>query len=183
MSPSKGRAGGTEIANKDEEVYAAFALYLIGMEVANVDGKIDNTELRAIFSTAERASEICFSGLVKRVTNMLAGAIDQKPQSRPLTKLIKTYALDHENVFWKVRSHLETLPQEDYMRYLFTAHIMVEQVSAVSADRQPGLQSKGRYGAARLHIGLMALGVNVSSSEMFAWIEKNGYGTADADRI
>ena len=90
MSPSKGRAGGTEIANKDEEVYAAFALYLIGMEVANVDGKIDNTELRAIFSTAERASEICFSGFVKRVTNMLAGAIDQKPQSRPLTKLIKT---------------------------------------------------------------------------------------------
>jgi len=175
MSPSKERAGGTETTNKDEEVYAAFALYLIGMEVANVDGNIDNAELRTIFSTAERASEICLSGFVKRVTNMLAGAIDQKPQSRPLTKLIKTYALDHENVFWRVRSHLETLPQEDYMRYLLTAEIMVKQVSTVSADRQSGIQSKGRYGAAGLHIGLMALGVNVSSSEVFAWIEKNGY--------
>lgn len=179
MSPSKERAGITEIANKDEEVYAAFALYLIGMEVANADRDIDKAEFRTIFSTAERASEICFSGFVKRVTKMLAGTIEQNAQSRPLTELIKNYGSSHKEVFWRVRRHLETLPQEDYMRYLLTGIIVAKQVSTVSADRKPGFEGRGRYGNATLYLGLMAPQVVMSLDEVSAWNEKNGYGTAD----
>jgi hypothetical protein len=175
MSPSKERAGGTEITNKDEEVYAAFALYLLGMEVANVDGKIDNAELRAIFSTADRASEICLSGFVRRVTNVLARAIDQKPRSRPLATLMKTYDASHEDVFRRVGRHLGTLPKEDYMRYLMTAIILVRQVADVSADPQSGPKSKGRYGKAGFYSGTLSTWVNVSGSEVHAWTEKNGY--------
>jgi hypothetical protein len=146
MSPSKERAGGTESTNQDEEIYAAFALYLIGMEVANADRDIDNAEFRMIFSTSERASEICHSGFVRRVTSLLAGAIDQKPRSRPLTKLIKTYDSSHEDVFWRVRRHLETLPQEDYMRYLLTGMLMAKQVSAVSSTTRASNQGAIRRG-------------------------------------
>jgi len=181
MSPSKERAGGTESTNQDEEIYAAFALYLIGMEVANADRDIDNAEFRMIFSTSERASEICHSGFVRRVTSLLAGAIDQKPRSRPLTKLIKTYDSSHEDVFWRVRRHLETLPQEDYMRYLLTGMLMAKQVFTVSSNRQPGLQTRGRYGAATLHIGLLAPQAVMSLDAVTAWNTTNGYGTADSD--
>jgi hypothetical protein len=168
--------------NKEEELYAAFALYLIGMEVANADRDIDNAEFRTIFSTAERASEICFSGFVRRVADLLAGAIDQKPQSLPLTELIKTYDSNHQDVFWRVRRHLETLPQEDYMRYLLTGMLIAKQVSTVSSNRQPGLQARGRYGAATLHLGLLAPQAVMSLDAVSAWNTTNGYGTADSDR-
>ena len=175
MSPSKERAGGTKNTNKDEEVYAAFALYLLGMEVANVDGEIDNAEMRVVFSTAERASEVCSSEFVRRVTDLLAGAIDQKPQSRPLAKLMKTYDASHEDIFRRVGRFLATLKEEDYLRYLETARLMVKCVGEVSANRQSGHEARGRYGAAGLYIGFLSTWVNVRGSDMLAWIEKNGY--------
>lgn len=165
--------------NKEEEVYAAFALYLLGMEVANADRDIDKREFSAIFATAERASEVCHSGFVRRVTGLLAGQINQKSRSRPLAKLIETNNSTHEDIFRRVGRFLETLKQEDYARYLLTAMVMVKQVSVASDDQTLGSRSNGRYGAAGLYCGILSTWVNMSSSDVLAWIEKNEYGTED----
>ena len=160
-----------------EELEAALALYLLGMEVADADGNLDKTEYKTIFLTASLAAGTCSSTVVRRIAKFLSQLGDPEAKPNPLKKYEKDNKRQPEDVYWAVGRQLRNWDEADVMRYLETAVRMAGMVGEATRSSRADSKaiSRDEANVAGASIGKLSVDVNVSASQLRSWIQANEY--------
>jgi hypothetical protein len=90
---------------------AAYGLYIMGIEVANADGKIDEKEIREILNQGKHAASLSKSVLVQEAGRLLAQFDELKAYQEKDSR-------DHVSVLRALKKLLDEQPESDRMRYL-----------------------------------------------------------------
>ena len=120
------------IVNSTKELEGALALYLIGMEVANVDGDIDNQEFSTLVAVAAHAAKTCESKFVRDSAAMLAKYGDPSVRPNPLKAHYEADGRNHREILASTSGILAALGDADRMRFLETARQIVLEVANAS---------------------------------------------------
>jgi hypothetical protein len=146
---------------------AAYGLYIIGMEVANADGNIDEKEATELLRSCFIASKISTSKLVQE-----AGALVTEFDQLKAYRTADTR--NHIAVLKDVNMMLDKLPESDRYRYLATLYSVGKAVAEASGG---GWFSDGPVSddekKALMMVALLTSG-SLEIKKVNAWIEKNG---------
>lgn len=146
---------------------AAYGLYIIGVEVANADGNIDEKEATELLRQCFVASKISASKLVQE-----AGAL--VTEFNELKAYRSADSRNHIAVLKDINKMLAKLPESDRNRYLATLYSVGKGVAEASGG---GWFSDGPVSDdeknALMMVALLTSG-SLEIKEVNAWIEKHG---------
>jgi hypothetical protein len=154
---------------------AALALYLIGMEVANADKKIDEREFDMLLHCARNAVERSSSKYVKEVAGILAKYGNPNVRPNPLKAHYESDSRTHEQIFKSVAKNLKRLDESDRMRYLDTAWGLFSEVAKSSGKTGYSLDNASDE---ELSIGAgiwLFLSDGMLPKELHQWIDAHGF--------
>lgn len=161
--------------NSTKELEGALALYLIGMEVANVDGDIDNQEFSTLVAVAANAARTCESSFVRDSTAILAKYGDPYVRPNPLKAHYEADGRNHRQILASTAGILNALVESDRMRFLETARQMFIEVAGASGGNW---FNSNKTSDSEASIGLasfVVLSDGISPDECEHWIKVNGY--------
>ena len=118
--------------NPTKELEGALALYLIGMEVANVDGDIDNREFSTLVTVAAHGAKTCESKFVRDSAGILAKYGDPSVRPNPLKAHYEADGRNHREILTSTAGILSSLNEADRIRFLETARLIVIEVADAS---------------------------------------------------
>jgi len=146
---------------------AAYGLHIMGMEVANADGTIEEKEVSELIQQCAVASSVSKSALVRDAAAMVL-EFDQLKAYRTAD------SRDHVAVLKDLNKLLKKLPESDRYRYLATLYSIGKSVAEASGG---GWFSDGPVSddekKALMLIALLTAG-DLEIKKVNAWIKKNG---------
>lgn len=146
---------------------AAYGLYIMGMEVANADGEIDEKEVMELLQQCFLASQMSKSKLVQEA-GKLVNEFDQLKAYRSAD------SRKHTEVLSDLKVMLDKLPESDRYRYLATMYSLGKGVAEASGG---GWFSDGPVSddeaKAMMLIAMLASG-SLDIKKVNAWIKVNG---------
>ena len=157
------------------ELEGALALYLIGMEVANVDGDIDNQEFSTLVAVAANAARTCESSFVRDAAAILAKYGDPNVHPNPLKAHYEADGRNHRQILASTARILNTISESDRMRFLETARQTFIAVAGASGGNWFNSNKTSDSEAAIGLASFVVLSDGISPGECESWIKVNGY--------
>jgi hypothetical protein len=159
--------------NSSKELEGALALYLIGMEVANVDGNIDNQEFSTLVAVAANAAKTCESKFVRDSAAILARYGDPSVRPNPLKAHYEADGRNHREILASTAGI--SLDDDDRMRFLETARLIVLEVASASGG---SWFNSNKTSDSEASIGLasfVVLSDGMYPVECENWVKVHGY--------
>jgi len=158
---------------KSNELEGALAMYLLGMEVANADGNIDDKEFEMLVDVALLCSLTTKSKFVRDSSKILAMYADPNVHPNLLKDYYESDSRGHKEIIDSVAAMLNKLEHSDRMRYLETARLIVSAVGGASGgtmfDRNKVSREEATIGSKML----LALSGSTDPDLLKEWIAKN----------
>ena len=164
-----------DVVRSTKELEGALALYLIGMEVANADGDIDNQEFSTLVAVAAHASKACESKFVRDSAAILAKYGDPSVRPNPLKAHYEADGRNHREILASTAGILGALGDADRMRFLETARQIVLEVANASGG---SWFNSDKTSDSEASIGLasfVVLSDGMYPLECENWIKVHGY--------
>jgi tellurite resistance protein len=146
---------------------AAYGLYIMGMEVANADGEIDENEVSELLQQCAAASSISKSAFVREAATLVV-EFDQLKAYRAAD------SRNHVTVLRELSKLLKKRPESDRNRYLATVFSLGKSVAEASGG---GWFSDGPVSddeKKSLLVIAHMITDDLDIKKLNAWIEKNG---------
>lgn len=110
-----------DIVGSIKELDGSLALYLIGIEVENVDGDIDSQECPTLVAVAVHAAKTCEAKFVRDSAAIPARYSDPSVRPIPLEAHYEDDGRNHRKIVASTAGILNALDDSDRMRCLETA--------------------------------------------------------------
>ena len=159
---------------KNNELEGALALYLLGMEVANVDGNIDEKEFAMLVDVALMCSLTTKSKFVRESSRLLAMYADPNVHPNLIKEYYESDSRSHGEIIDWVAAMLKKGEHSDRMRYLETARLITGAVAAASGGTMFDRNKVSRGEATIASKMLFALSGGMDPDLLKEWIANNG---------